>query len=63
MSILAALAPPRKEDEAFRLRLSVAYGIVRDHKGITKLNRVLGQGTTFAIRLPAWKAGEEHGAT
>lgn len=45
------------------LGLSVVYGIVRDHKGIIKVDSVLGQGTTFAIRLPALKAGEEHAAT
>ena len=45
------------------LGLSVVYGIVRDHKGIIKVDSVLGQGTTFTIRLPALKAGEEHAAT
>jgi len=45
------------------LGLSVVYGIVRDHKGIIKVDSILGQGTTFTIRLPALKAGEEHAAT
>ena len=45
------------------LGLSVVYGIVRDHKGSIKVDSVLGQGTTFTIRLPALKAGEEHAAT
>ena len=45
------------------LGLSVVYGIVRDHKGIIEVDSVLGQGTTFTIRLPALRAGEEHAAT
>jgi two-component system, NtrC family, sensor kinase len=45
------------------LGLSVVYGIVRDHKGTIKVDSVPGQGTTFTIRLPALKAGDEHAAT
>jgi two-component system, NtrC family, sensor kinase len=44
------------------LGLSVVYGIIRDHKGIIKVDSVLGQGTTFNIRLPALRTGEEHAA-
>ena len=35
------------------LGLSVVYGIVRDHKGAIKVDSVVGQGTSFTIRLPA----------
>jgi len=45
------------------LGLSVAYGIIRDHKGVIKVDSVLGQGTTFTIRLPAVKPGEESATT
>jgi two-component system, NtrC family, sensor kinase len=45
------------------LGLSVVYGIVRDHKGIIKVDSVPGQGTTFTISLPALLSGEKHGAT
>jgi PAS domain S-box-containing protein len=45
------------------LGLSVVYGIVRDYKGVIKVDSSLGEGTTFTIRLPALKAGEEHAAT
>ena len=45
------------------LGLSVVYGIVKDLKGTIKVDSVLDQGTTFTIRLPASKAGEEHAAT
>jgi len=40
------------------LGLSVVYGIIRDHQGTIKVDSVLGQGTTFTIRLPAYKPGE-----
>ena len=41
------------------LGLSVVYGIIRDHKGLIKVDSVVGQGTTFTIRLPAYKPGEK----
>ncbi len=42
------------------LGLSVVYGIIQDHKGTIKVDSVVGRGTTFTIRLPAVKPGEEH---
>jgi signal transduction histidine kinase len=42
------------------LGLSVVYGIIRDHKGTIKVDSVVGQGTSFTIRLPAQKVGEVH---
>ena len=41
------------------LGLSVVYGIIRDHKGLIKVDSIMGQGTTFTIRLPAIKPGGE----
>ena len=34
------------------LGLSVSYGIVEKHGGRIEVESVLGQGTTFTIRLP-----------
>ncbi len=45
------------------LGLSVVYGIVRDHKGTIKVDSVLRQGTSFTIRLPAVKPGDDNVAT
>ena len=45
------------------LGLSVVYGIIRDHKGFIKVDSVVGQGTTFTIRLPAYKRGGESAAS
>ncbi len=45
------------------LGLSVVYGIIRDHKGFIKVDSVVGQGTTFSIRLPAYKVGGESAAS
>jgi len=44
------------------LGLSVVYGIIRDHKGLIKVDSIVGQGTTFTIRLPAMKLGGERAA-
>jgi two-component system, NtrC family, sensor kinase len=45
------------------LGLSVVYGIIRDHKGFIKVDSAVGQGTTFTIRLPAYKLGVESAAS
>ncbi len=45
------------------LGLSVVYGIVQDHKGIIRVDSVLGHGTTFTVRLPAHRPGDEYAAT
>ncbi|MEJ5329172.1 MAG: PAS domain-containing protein [Desulfobaccales bacterium] len=42
------------------LGLSVVYGIIRDHKGVIKVDSVVGKGSTFSIRLPAYVAKDEH---
>jgi PAS domain S-box-containing protein len=52
----------KKAGSGVGLGLSVVYGIVRDHKGVIKVDSVVGQGTTFTIRLPAFKPGEESAA-
>ena len=49
----------KKAGSGVGLGLSVVYGIVRDHKGIIKVDSIVGHGTTFTIRLPAYKPGEE----
>ena len=41
------------------LGLSVVYGIIRDHKGFIKVDSMVGQGTSFTIRLPVYKPGEK----
>ncbi len=45
------------------LGLSVVYGIVRECQGTIKVDSVVGQGTSFTIRLPAFKPGGESAAT
>jgi signal transduction histidine kinase len=52
----------KKAGSGVGLGLSVVYGIVRDHHGVIKVDSVVGQGTTFTIRLPAFKPGEESAA-
>jgi two-component system, NtrC family, sensor kinase len=52
----------KKASSGAGLGLSVVYGIVRDHKGTIKVDSVPEEGTTFTIRLPAYKPGEESAA-
>jgi two-component system, cell cycle sensor histidine kinase and response regulator CckA len=42
----------RKTDPAAGLRLSVAYGIVRQHKGFVDVETGKGKGTTISVYLP-----------
>lgn len=44
------------------LGLSVVHSIIGDHQGVIKVHSVVGRGTCFAIRLPAYK-GEDHVAS
>lgn len=37
------------------LGLSVVHGIIGDHQGVIKVHSVVGRGTCFTIRLPAYK--------
>lgn len=34
------------------LGLSISYGIIQEHKGCIEVDSLMGQGTTFTIRLP-----------
>ncbi|MCX5890021.1 MAG: PAS domain-containing protein [Deltaproteobacteria bacterium] len=52
----------KKAGSGVGLGLSVVYGIIRDHRGAIKVDSVVGQGTTFTIRLPAFKPGEDSAA-
>jgi PAS domain S-box-containing protein len=45
------------------LGLSVVCGIIGDHQGVISVHSVVGRGTCFAIRLPAYKWGENHVAS
>ncbi|MCU0560421.1 MAG: ATP-binding protein [Desulfobacterales bacterium] len=43
----------KKKGQGVGLGLSVAYGIIQEHGGTISAQSVVGEGTTFTIRLPA----------
>ena len=45
------------------LGLPVVQGIIGDHQGIISVHSVVGRGTCFTIRLPAYKWGENNVAS
>ena len=45
------------------LGLSVVQGIIGDHQGVISVHSVVGRGTCFTIRLPAYKGGENNVAS
>ncbi len=53
----------KKGSSGVGLGLSVVQGIVRDHRGDIKVESVVGRGTSFTIRLPAYKPGDDHVAS
>ncbi len=42
------------------LGLSVSYGIIKNHKGEIRVESKVGVGTTFTIKLPAYKIEEKN---
>jgi signal transduction histidine kinase len=42
----------KPDGEGTGLGLSISYGIVKDHGGTIAVRSILGEGTTFEIRLP-----------
>lgn len=45
----------KKTGSGVGLGLSVVYGIIKEHQGTIKVDSIVGQGTTFNIRLPVWR--------
>jgi two-component system, NtrC family, sensor kinase len=41
-----------KENKGTGLGLSVSYGIIQEHGGGIEVQSVVGEGTTFTIKLP-----------
>jgi signal transduction histidine kinase len=37
------------------LGLMVSYSIIENHRGTIQVVSEMGEGTTFTVRLPAWK--------
>jgi PAS domain S-box-containing protein len=42
------------------LGLAVVQGIIGDHQGVIRVHSVVGRGTCFTIRLPAYKSGQNN---
>lgn len=53
----------KKGSSGVGLGLSVVQGIIRDHHGVIRVHSIVGRGTSFTIRLPVHKPGEEHAAS
>ena len=45
------------------LGLAISYGIVERHGGMVEVSSQPGQGVTFVVRLPVYRAGAESGVT
>jgi two-component system NtrC family sensor kinase len=48
----------KKAGSGVGLGLSVVYGIIKEHQGTIRVDSIVGQGTTFTIRLPARRPKE-----
>jgi signal transduction histidine kinase len=57
--IFDAFFTTKKEVSGVGLGLSVAYGIIQQHKGTIEVKSIVGEGTIFTIQLPT--VGEANG--
>lgn len=48
----------KPEGKGVGLGLSVAYGIIDNHKGSIQVKSKVGEGSTFIVRLPAKEMGK-----
>jgi len=51
----------KKVGQGTGLGLSVSYGIIKEHKGETKVESQVGKGTTFIISLPSFEVLDKEG--